>query len=285
MKTTGSILALIGGILVILAGIGTLFVHGMNEVWRVEYSAATGFVSIGTILSLVIIILAFISLSFQPKIAGVAILVAAFAGIIFGGTFIDICMIFSIIGGFLLFTLPDKKPEGEKAGAPISRHWWFWALIGLLSLAILWGLYTVLNPLINPPAPADTTAVAAIVAEPKVPGSEAISTTPDELLDQYNKNGYAADERFKNKLVRLTGEIYDIKSLPEGGSAVIFKSLNKISEELEKETVQCNFGSAETASQTAKYKVGDRVTVAGIVQGTGGKLDDIVIVNCSVETP
>ena len=83
MKTVGSVLALIGGILVILLGLGALFSDNLQQVWQLEYTNTSGFVSLATILALAIIILAVIALNFQPRIIGIFILLASFAGVIF----------------------------------------------------------------------------------------------------------------------------------------------------------------------------------------------------------
>ena len=82
MKTVGSVLALIGGILVILLGLGALFSDNLQQVWQLEYTNTSGFVSLATILALAII-LAVIALNFQPRIIGIFILLASFAGVIF----------------------------------------------------------------------------------------------------------------------------------------------------------------------------------------------------------
>lgn len=288
MKTVGSIIALIGGILVILAGLGTLFINGMDQVWKVEYSAATGFVSIGTILSLVIVILAFISITFQPKVLGAVILMVSFAGIIFGGTFVDICMIITIIGGFLLITMGGKKTDTESINPTFYQKWWFWILLGLLCLAILYGLYYVMSPVLKPATAADSLKVQTTqlpTTNTVVNATNAITTTPEEMLRMYNQNGFTADAKFKGNITRITGKIFDIKSLNDGGSVIVFKSFNTYNEELEKESVNCYFNSAETADQTRQYKVGDTVSVIGVVQGSGGKLDDITVENCSFDTP
>lgn len=288
MKTVGSIMALIGGILVILAGLGTLFINGMDQVLQREYSVQTGFVSIGTILSLLILILAFISITFQPKVLGAVIVLLSFAGIIFGRTFVDICMIITIIGGFLLITMGGKKTDADSIKPTFYQKWWFWLLLGLLCLAILYGLYYVMSPVLNPTAAADSLAVQTTQLPPAnavVNTSTAISTTPEEMLRMYNQNGFNADEKFKGNITRITGKIFDIKSLNDGGSVVVFKSFNTYNEELEKESVNCYFSSAETADKTRQYKVGDTVSIIGVVQGSGGKLDDITVENCSYDMP
>lgn len=286
MKTVGSVLALIGGILVILLGLGALFSDNLQQVWQLEYTNTSGFVSLATILALAIIILAVIALNFQPRIIGIFILLASFAGVIFGGTFVDICMILTIVGSFILITLPSGMANEQDGGSRIYQKWWFWVLLGLLCVAIIWGLFQVLSPVLKGSASADSLAVSDTLDQMvNTQGQQfVLDTTPEEILKAYNENGYAADARFKGNPVRITGKIFNVMSTADSGSRIVLKAMDEYHEAFEKESVICNFSGLE-ATRVLEYKVGDTVSLIGIVQSTGGKQDDIVFENCSIDMP
>jgi MFS family permease len=111
MKNTGSILSLIGGAMVIIIALASLLVGELKDVWQYEFSAEPGFVIVAVILAIMITILAFLSFSAKPRLMGLIILAASFAGIIVGSTLTDIAMLLCVCGGILLFTLPPQKTE------------------------------------------------------------------------------------------------------------------------------------------------------------------------------
>ncbi len=118
MKNTGSVLSIIGGIIVLLAAVISMVSKEFNEIWTHEFSAEPGFIIIAAILAILITILAFLSFTTKPRLLGMIILAASFAGIIVGSTLTDIAMLFSICGGIILFTLPAKKKETTSKEAP-----------------------------------------------------------------------------------------------------------------------------------------------------------------------
>lgn len=117
MKTIGSVLAILGGILVIAATLASLMsVNGMEKILEFDVSSEErAFVIVAAILAIMITVLAFLSFSSKPKFLGLVIIAASFAGIIVGGTFTDIAMLLSACGGITLYTLPKPKAEPEKA--------------------------------------------------------------------------------------------------------------------------------------------------------------------------
>ncbi|MFO8144579.1 MAG: hypothetical protein R6T89_02435 [Candidatus Syntrophosphaera sp.] len=118
MKNTGSILSIIGGIIVLIAALASIFSDAVEKIWKLEFSAEPNFIYIAGILAILIIILAYVSFSSKPRTLGMIILAASFAGIIVGSTLTDIAMLFSICGGIILFTLPAKKKETTSKEAP-----------------------------------------------------------------------------------------------------------------------------------------------------------------------
>lgn len=116
MRNMGSILALIGGLLVLAAGLATMFLKDFKVIWNMEFSIVPGFVVVGIVLAGLIVLLGFLSFSAKPRLLGAFILAASFAGIVVGTTLIDLAMLFSVCGGMLLFTLPERKTPLPKPG-------------------------------------------------------------------------------------------------------------------------------------------------------------------------
>ncbi|MGC9361688.1 MAG: hypothetical protein ACP5F3_02040 [Candidatus Syntrophosphaera sp.] len=109
MKNTGSVLSVIGGIIVLVAAVASIISNEFNEIWKHEFSAEPGFIYIAAILAILVTILAFLSFTSKPRLLGMIIMAASFAGIIVGSTLTDIAMLFSVCGGIILFSLPAEK--------------------------------------------------------------------------------------------------------------------------------------------------------------------------------
>jgi hypothetical protein len=116
MKHLGGFLALIGGLMIIAAGIAGIFMQEVRLVWEMEFSTLPGYFAIAVVLAVMIFLFGCLSFSIQPRLLGLFILGASFAGIIVGSTLTDIAMLFSVCGGILLFTLPAKPKEKPEEG-------------------------------------------------------------------------------------------------------------------------------------------------------------------------
>ncbi|MBP7204894.1 MAG: hypothetical protein KBA54_00085 [Candidatus Cloacimonetes bacterium] len=113
MKYLGSILSLIGGLIVVAAALASLISKDIGNLWGYEFSSTPGFVIVAAILAIMITILAFLSFSTKPRLLGSVIIAASFAGIIVGSTLTDIAMLFSTLGGIALYSSPLPKPKDE----------------------------------------------------------------------------------------------------------------------------------------------------------------------------
>jgi hypothetical protein len=114
MKNTGSFLSLLGALLVIVAALGSLVSADVKVVWTQEFSSIPGFVIVAVVLAILIAVLGFLSFSTKPRLLGIIILAASFAGIVVGSTLTDIAMLLSICGGIALLMTPAPKPELPK---------------------------------------------------------------------------------------------------------------------------------------------------------------------------
>ncbi|MCB5224231.1 MAG: hypothetical protein WCY21_02305 [Candidatus Cloacimonadaceae bacterium] len=113
MKFMGSVLAMIGAGIVLIVAVAAMVSPTFKAVWNHEFSAGGEFLVVAAVLAVMIAVLAYISFSTKRKLMGAIIIAASFGGIIFGSTIIDIAMLFSVLGGFALYSINDEEPKTE----------------------------------------------------------------------------------------------------------------------------------------------------------------------------
>ncbi len=156
MKTAGSIIALVGGIVSILAGLITLFFGGFINAFMSDYFAAnTGYIGIG--ISLLVVIFSVVSLYTKSRVTPVLLIISSIGGFLFGGKIIAIFMVLGVVGGVMaLFrarvpkTDDDEDTRHEHDANRIDKplivvhhrfytKWWFVSLVVII-LIIAFGI-------------------------------------------------------------------------------------------------------------------------------------------------
>ncbi|QJW98547.1 OB-fold protein [Frigoriglobus tundricola] len=123
-----------------------------------------------------------------------------------------------------------------------------------------------------------TLETCALVSEekkvgPKAPDEPPTEATADALVAEYNGNVVAADTKYKEKVLDVTGKVVRIIRNKPGKVTVEFES------ELGP-TVACDFNSKEAHAQLAELVVGDSVVIRGSCRGT---VDEVITLgNCSI---
>lgn len=118
MIKTGGILAIIAGVLGLLAGFVTLFLGGLGSAF-----SASGFGDVvslgwgGILFSLLVVIYGSIAIS-KPKPGATGIILSAILGIALGGSLVAILMILALIGGIMAAI--GKPKEAALQG---QKHW------------------------------------------------------------------------------------------------------------------------------------------------------------------
>lgn len=89
--------------------------------------------------------------------------------------------------------------------------------------------------------------------------------TADQLLDDYRKNQIGADQKYKEKLIQITGKVSGIGKLPLAGYYIDLASSN----ENDLTGVKCVLDKDDKAAEekAGKLKEGDTVTIAGRCDG------------------
>jgi hypothetical protein len=110
-------------------------------------------------------------------------------------------------------------------------------------------LVAACNRPVKPSAPAEPAKPDAVV-------------TADELLEQYKKNEIAADQKYKDKLVEVSGKVAEVKKAPILGYYVALGS----PQEGEMFDIMCYLDTSAEAD-AAKLNKGDSVTLLGYCRG------------------
>jgi hypothetical protein len=92
----------------------------------------------------------------------------------------------------------------------------------------------------------------------------AVKVTAAELAAAYETNPFAADQKYKNKTLRVTGTVLKITSLIERAKISLVTTGDAQKDEWG--GVECRLTTAETP-KAAKLKPGDKVTVLGNFKG------------------
>jgi tRNA_anti-like len=109
--------------------------------------------------------------------------------------------------------------------------------------------------------------------KPKPPGpppetpKPVATLTAEELLGEYQKNEVGADQKFKEKLIQVSGTVAGIKKAPLLGYYVGLGS----AQEADMYDIMC-FLDPSAEADAGQLKIGDKVTVMGMCKGKAAGL-------------
>lgn len=158
----------------------------------------------------------------------------------------------------------------EKSKKKFYKRWWFWAIVIVV-------LYVIGNSASKPSDNIQSTAGQPVkdqTEKPKAVEESVIKVTALQLYADYEANEVAADAKYKNKIVEVSGVINNIGkdimdtpyvSLNSDPKTTIF-------------TVQCMFPKSGQEQLTALSKDSD-IVLKGKVSG---KMGNIIINECSI---
>lgn len=147
MRKSGGIIALIAGVLSLMAATFTLFVGGVGA----NFNAEAGDTIIllgwgGLFVSFAIIVLGAIAMNAKTFMPGLLIIIASIFGVIYGGTLVAVLMILALVGGILACMSDgnaepiEMQPQDAKSNVD--------SLIGVVCIAglILIGIFYFSKP-------------------------------------------------------------------------------------------------------------------------------------------
>lgn len=101
----------------------------------------------------------------------------------------------------------------------------------------------------------------------------AITVSAAKLVADYEANGVAADEMYKNKMVEVSGTIKDIGKDILDSPYISLESNNIVW------SVQCMFDKSD-ASKLVNLSKNQKITLTGVVSG---ELGNVIIKNCQIK--
>ena len=94
---------------------------------------------------------------------------------------------------------------------------------------------------------------------------QAISISAEKLNNQYQENEVAADEKYRDQIVQVTGKVHSVDKMEHIFSGPTY-TVNLDADEFGIYQVQCEF-SEEHQGDVAKLKKGKKVTIQGTCEG------------------
>ena len=123
MDKAGGIIALIAGVLGIVAGFFTLFVGGIGSAFEAkEAESILNLAWVGIAAAMLVVIGGGVSLA-RPRSGGMVAVFASVVGIVYGGSLVAICLALGLIGGALAVLAPPPKVGELDAVEPARKRW------------------------------------------------------------------------------------------------------------------------------------------------------------------
>lgn len=116
MRIGGGIIGLIAGIFGFIAAIATLFIGGVTAAFEAPDGGL--FIALGwggVLFSSLIIIFSSVAIGLKKRWPGIAMALSSLFGAVFGGPFVAILMVLSLIGGVLVFFGAPKRVSSDVA--------------------------------------------------------------------------------------------------------------------------------------------------------------------------
>ena len=123
MDKAGGIIALIAGVLGIVAGFFTLFVGGIGSAFEAkEADTILNLAWVGIAAAMLVVIGGGVSLA-RPRGGGMVAVFASVVGIVYGGSLVAICLALGLIGGCLSVLAPPPKAGELNEAEPARKRW------------------------------------------------------------------------------------------------------------------------------------------------------------------
>ncbi len=123
MDKAGGIIALIAGVLGIVAGFFTLFVGGIGSAFEAkEAESILNLAWVGIAAAMLVVIGGGVSLA-RPRGGGMVAVFASVVGIVYGGSLVAICLALGLIGGCLAVLAPPPKAGEMDEAEPARKRW------------------------------------------------------------------------------------------------------------------------------------------------------------------
>ena len=147
----------------------------------------------------------------------------------------------------------------ESVKKPIYKKWWFWLIVGVVVIGIATQSGKKSSATDDAASQSSTSGSSSSASE-KPKEATTIKVTAKEYYEAYDGNELAADGRYKNKLIEITGEIESVEKTL-GTVYVALKGADMFGQ------VRCGLEDEAGASNLSK---GSTVTLIGKGDGKMG---------------
>ena len=143
----------------------------------------------------------------------------------------------------------------EKVKKPIYKKWWFWVLIVIILVIGIGSSGDSKNNTIQ--------TATSTEQKSQIKQEEVMEVDYTSLHQDYMDNPISADAKYKGKILKLTGEVYNIDREIAGNTYITFN----IGGQYSFKDVRITFKKSEE-SKVAQLKKGQTVTIKGECIGT-----------------
>lgn len=167
--------------------------------------------------------------------------------------------------------------EKEKTKKPVYKRWWFWAISGFLFICFLGALGSdsTQTPDSSSVSSLSTDIAAAEPESPPVVEEPVATTTAIKFYNDYTSNNLAAEQKYNDHLVKLTGVIKSI------GRDILSKPyIVLMADEYGIYGIQCMVNDG-ALTRVTEVSIGDTVTMVGRVADNA--IGSIILKDCSIE--
>ena len=219
MRKSGGIVALIAGLLGLVAAVITLLLGGISSIFNTDAgSTVLGLGWNGVFICFFIIVLGSVAMNAKNFIPGILIVITSIFGVIYGGTLVAISMILAFIGGVLACMNDGNSAMVEIESQDAKSNVLSLIKIVVIAIAILTTTLFLTNPNQNVPekpttnVPADTEITETLSADAAVVMPETTKILQNKSLGAYLGNPaleILKDELIQQNSMKLLGHHYD----------------------------------------------------------------------------
>lgn len=210
MKKSGGIIAIIAGVLGVIAAFITLFVGGLGSAFNAENGqTVVGLGWLGILASILVIVFGATALSATKKTSSVLLILTSIFGAIFGGMIVAIFMALSLIGGLLAFfgtntqiqTAQNVVPDGQSLALQNGKksNKAVYIILGIISFILILGFIG-----------SNSNSTQKLDEYEELETQASSSIQPDgELYSIFELGGDSTDLQRENKLAEIKGKIVE----------------------------------------------------------------------------
>lgn len=161
---------------------------------------------------------------------------------------------------------------------PIYKKWWFWLVIVIIIGGIIGAVSGSPDDGSSKPDTSNSSVSSSAESKDEESSSaaEAVAVKAVDLITAYEENEVAADEKYKDQVLKITGTV---KSVGVDAADRAYVMLADERNEYAILGVQCYFDD-ENKDSIADLKEGDAVTITGNCKG---KVVSVSVKKCQLE--